>query len=50
MRRGLTDRVAKVEFESGALTIEWREADGHVIMTGPVTLEFTGKLPEKVAA
>jgi diaminopimelate epimerase len=50
VRRGLTDRVAKVEFESGALTIEWREADGHVIMTGPITLEFTGKLPELVAA
>ena len=50
VRRGLTDRTAKVEFESGALTIEWREADGHVIMTGPITLEFTGKLPERVAA
>jgi len=50
VRRGLTDRTAKVEFESGALTIEWREADGHVIMTGPVTMEFVGKLPEKVAA
>ncbi|KQZ29429.1 diaminopimelate epimerase [Caulobacter sp. Root1472] len=50
VRRGLTDRVAKVEFESGALTIEWREADGHVIMTGPVTMEFVGKLPERAAA
>ncbi|NGM50066.1 diaminopimelate epimerase [Caulobacter sp. 602-2] len=50
VRRGLTDRVATVEFESGPLVIEWREADGHVIMTGPVALEFTGKLPETVAA
>ena len=50
VRKGLTNRVAKVEFESGALTIEWRAGDGHVIMTGPVTLEFTGKLPERVAA
>jgi diaminopimelate epimerase len=50
VRRGLTDRVATVEFESGSLVIEWREADGHVIMTGPITLEFTGKLPERVAA
>ena len=50
VRRGLTDRTAKVEFESGALTIEWREADGHVIMTGPITLEFTGRLPELVPA
>ena len=50
MRRGLTDRKAKVEFESGALTIEWRESDGHVIMTGPVSMDFAGKLPEAVAA
>lgn len=45
VRRGLTDRKAKVEFESGALVIEWRESDGHVIMTGPVSMDFTGKLP-----
>jgi diaminopimelate epimerase len=50
VRRGLTDRTAKVEFESGALTIEWRESDGHVIMTGPVSMDFAGKLPEAVAA
>ncbi|WP_299016541.1 diaminopimelate epimerase [uncultured Caulobacter sp.] len=50
VRRGLTDRKAKVEFESGALTIEWRESDGHVIMTGPVSMDFAGKLPEAVAA
>ena len=45
VRRGLTDRKAKVEFESGSLVIEWRESDGHVIMTGPVSMDFTGKLP-----
>ncbi|PXA81281.1 diaminopimelate epimerase [Caulobacter sp. D4A] len=50
VRRGLTDRVATVEFESGPLVIEWRETDGHVIMTGPVALEFTGKLPELAGA
>lgn len=50
VRRGLTDRKAKVEFETGALTIEWRESDGHVIMTGPVSMDFAGKLPEAVAA
>ena len=50
VRRGLTGRKAKVEFESGALTIEWRESDGHVIMTGPVSMDFAGKLPEAVAA
>ncbi|WP_168073425.1 diaminopimelate epimerase [Caulobacter sp. SSI4214] len=50
VRRGLTDRRAKVEFERGALTIEWRESDGHVIMTGPVSMDFVGKLPEALAA
>jgi len=29
----------------GELVIDWREADDHVLMTGPVTLEFTGTLP-----
>lgn len=50
VRRGLTDRRAKVKFERGALTIEWRESDGHVIMTGPVSMDFVGKLPEALAA
>ena len=44
-RRGLTDRKAVVMFESGELTIEWREADNHVLMTGPVAVEFPGRLP-----
>jgi diaminopimelate epimerase len=50
VRRGLTDRKARVEFDSGSLTIEWRESDGHVVMTGPITMEYAGKLPESVAA
>ncbi|NQE62278.1 diaminopimelate epimerase [Caulobacter sp. RHG1] len=45
VRRGLTDRKARIQFESGSLVIEWRESDGHVIMTGPVSMDFTGKLP-----
>lgn len=50
VRRGLTERTARVEFDTGSLTIEWRERDGHVIMTGPITMEYAGKLPESVAA
>lgn len=50
VRRGLTDRKARVEFETGSLVIEWRESDGHVIMTGPVSMDYAGKLPEAVAA
>jgi diaminopimelate epimerase len=44
-RRNLTDRKATVELTGGELTIEWREADGHVLMTGPVAVEFSGALP-----
>ncbi|MDP1631093.1 MAG: diaminopimelate epimerase [Caulobacter sp.] len=43
-RRGLTGRAATIEMDGGDLHVEWREADNHVIMTGPVTLEFTGRL------
>lgn len=44
-RRGLTDRKATVEFEHGRLTIEWRESDDHVLMTGPVSVDYAGVLP-----
>ena len=44
-RRGLTGRAATLELDGGELDIEWREDDGHVIMTGPVEVEFTGRLP-----
>jgi len=44
-RRGLTDRTATLELDGGELTIEWRQADGHVIMTGPAQVDFTGMLP-----
>ncbi|WP_297507164.1 diaminopimelate epimerase [uncultured Caulobacter sp.] len=50
VRRGLTDRKARVAFDSGSLEIEWRETDGHVIMTGPISLDFTGSLPDRAAA
>jgi diaminopimelate epimerase len=44
-RRGLTDRKATIELTGGELEIEWREADDHVLMTGPIEVEFTGALP-----
>ncbi|MCI5045412.1 MAG: diaminopimelate epimerase [Aquisalinus sp.] len=43
-RRRLTARKATVELDGGMLAIEWRESDDHVIMAGPVELEYTGKL------
>ena len=42
-RRGLTDRRAAVIVDGGVLEIEWRD-DGHVLMTGPVAISFTGEL------
>jgi diaminopimelate epimerase len=45
-RRGLAARRAFLELDGGELIVEWNEADGHVVMTGPVATEFTGVLPD----
>jgi diaminopimelate epimerase len=37
-----TNRKVKVTVPGGELTIEWRESDDHVLMTGPVEFEFEG--------
>lgn len=44
-RRGLTDARAVVQVDGGEMLIEWRQADGHVLMTGPIAVDFTGVLP-----
>lgn len=44
IRRGLTDRTASVVLDGGELLIEWREGDGHVLMTGPAETSFAGIL------
>ena len=44
-RRGLCGRSATVTVDGGELGIDWREADDHVMMTGPIEIEFTGVLP-----
>ena len=44
MRRGLTERKATVVVDGGELVIDWDEASGHVLMTGPVEIERTGTL------
>jgi hypothetical protein len=41
---------AAVELDGGALTIEWRESDGHVLMTGPVAVSFRGTLDPSLLA
>lgn len=43
-RRGLTGREATVLVDGGALRIAWREADAHVLMTGPAETAFTGEV------
>jgi len=37
-----TERKVHVTLPGGELTIEWRERDDHVLMTGPVAFEFNG--------
>jgi diaminopimelate epimerase len=44
-RRGLTDRAVTVEMDGGELGIDWRASDDHVLMTGPVAVDFAGNLP-----
>ena len=39
VRRGLGPRAAQIELPGGTLGIDWREADGHVLMSGPVEFE-----------
>ena len=38
-----TERKVTVTLPGGDLTIEWRESDDHVLMTGPVEFEFEGR-------
>jgi diaminopimelate epimerase len=47
-RRGLTGRKVKVTLPGGDLLIEWREADGHILMTGPYALDYEGTLPSEL--
>ena len=48
VRLGLTDRKARVALPGGELTIEWRESDDHVLMTGPVELDREIMLDESI--
>jgi diaminopimelate epimerase len=43
-RRGLTGRKVEIVLDGGALHIEWRESDGHVLMTGPAETPFKGRI------
>ena len=38
------DRKVELVLDGGSLMIEWREEDGHVLMTGPTAMPFRGRL------
>jgi diaminopimelate epimerase len=44
-RRGLTGRELRVSLPGGDLLVDWRESDGHILMTGPYVLDYEGTLP-----
>lgn len=44
VRRGLTERKTTVVMDGGELEIEWRESDGHVIMTGDAVEAYRGEV------
>lgn len=48
-RRGLTDRTADIELDGGVLRIEWLK-DDHILMTGPVSVSFSGVLDPSLLA
>jgi diaminopimelate epimerase len=49
-RRGLCGRAAVLEMDGGELFVEWRASDDHVLLTGPVAVEFSGLLPDACSA
>jgi len=44
VRQKRTGRQAEIVVDGGSLHIEWREADNHIIMIGPVELEGEGRI------
>jgi diaminopimelate epimerase len=47
-RRELAGRKVKVSLPGGDLLIEWREDDGHILMTGAYALDYEGTLPAEL--
>ena len=42
-RKELADRKVELILDGGSLMLEWREEDGHVLMTGPGVTSFKGE-------
>ena len=49
-RKGLANRTVRIDLPGGPLSIDWREGDNHILMTGPWSLDGEGTLPEALAA
>ena len=49
-RLSRTGRKVTVTLPGGDLAIEWREGDDHVLMTGPVEFEHTGRFDPALLA
>lgn len=45
-RKELTGRSVRMDLPGGTLRIDWRDADDHIIMTGPWSRDDQGFLPE----
>ena len=43
-KTGRAGRKSRIIMDGGVLEIEWREADGHVYMTGPAEFVFEGEI------
>lgn len=41
---GRAPRTSQIVMDGGTLSIEWRESDNHVYMTGPATFVFDGEI------
>ena len=48
VRKRMTERLITVTLPGGDLQLEWREADNHIYMTGPATLDYEGELDERL--
>ena len=44
---GKAGRTSQIVMDGGTLTIEWRESDNHVYMTGPAEFVFNGEIELK---
>lgn len=49
-RKGLTGRTVAIDLPGGTLSIDWRQSDDHVLMTGPWALDGKGIIPPALLA